>query len=153
MRVGPGDQPWTVRAVAGDDLSGALALRHAVFCVEQGVPEELERDEHDATALHLVTVADGVVVGTCRLLFVGGSARLQRMAVARSHRGRGLGADLLEAAHRRARDAGATEMELHAQLAARDFYARAGYVAEGEEFEDAGIAHVVMRRSLTAPPP
>jgi predicted GNAT family N-acyltransferase len=142
-----------VRAATDDDLGGALALRHAVFCIEQGVPEELERDEHDATALHLVAVADGVVVGTCRLLFVGASARLQRMAVARSHRGRGVGADLLAAAHRQARAAGAAEMELHAQLTARDFYARAGYVAEGEEFEDAGIPHVLMRRPLTAPSP
>jgi predicted GNAT family N-acyltransferase len=141
-------EPWTVRAAAADDLGGALALRHAVFCVEQGVPEELERDEHDATALHLVAVAGGVVVGTCRLLVGGGSARLQRMAVARSHRGRGVGADLLGAAHRWARAAGATEVELHAQLTAREFYARAGYVAEGEEFEDAGIPHVLMRRPL-----
>jgi predicted GNAT family N-acyltransferase len=145
-------EPWTVRAAAGDDLSGALALRHAVFCVEQGVPEELEHDEHDAAALHLVAVADGAVVGTCRLLFAGASARLQRMAVARSHRGRGVGADLLGGAHREARAAGATEVELHAQLTARDFYARAGYVAEGGEFEDAGIPHVLMRRPLTAPP-
>ena len=45
------------------------------------------------------------------------------------------------------------EVELHAQLTARDFYARAGYVAEGEEFDDAGIPHVLMRRPLSAPPP
>ncbi len=149
----PSAEPWTVRAAAKDDMGGALALRHAVFCVEQGVPEELEHDEHDATALHLVAVADGVVVGTCRLLFMGASARLQRMAVARSHRGRGVGADLLGAAHLQARAAGATEVDLHAQLTARDFYARAGYVAEGGEFEDAGITHVLMRRPLTALPP
>ncbi len=146
-------EPWTVRVAASGDLGGALALRHAVFCLEQGVPEELEHDEHDATALHLVAVAGGVVVGTCRLRFLGASARLQRMAVARTYRGRGVGADLLGAAHRQARASGATEVELHAQLTARDFYARAGYVAEGEEFEDAGIPHVLMRRPLTAPPP
>jgi predicted GNAT family N-acyltransferase len=118
-----------VRTATERDLAAALALRHAVFCVEQGVPEELERDEHDATALHLVVVDGGTVVATCRLLLEGSSARLQRMAVARSHRGRGVGAGLLEAAHRRARADGAREMELHAQLTARDFYARAGYVA------------------------
>jgi predicted GNAT family N-acyltransferase len=142
-----------VRTAAGDDLGAALALRHAVFCVEQGVPEELEHDEHDATALHLVAVADGVVVGTCRILLEGTSARLGRMAVARSHRGRGVGADLLGAVHRHARAAGASEVELHSQLTARDFYARAGYVPEGEEFEEAGIAHVVMRRPVVMESP
>jgi predicted GNAT family N-acyltransferase len=141
-------EPWTVRTAEGDDLGAAMALRHAVFCVEQGVPEELENDEHDERALHLVAVADGAVVGTCRLVFEGGSARLGRMAVGRSHRGR-----LLGAAHRQARAAGATEVELHSQLPARDFYARAGYAPEGDEFEEAGIAHVVMRRPLPSPPP
>ena len=145
-------EPWTVRTAEGDDLGAAMALRHAVFCVEQGVPEELENDQHDEHALHLVAVAGGAVVGTCRLVVEGGSARLGRMAVARSHRGRGVGADLLGAAHREARAAGATEVELHSQLPARDFYERAGYLPEGDEFEEAGIAHVVMRRPLPSPP-
>jgi predicted GNAT family N-acyltransferase len=30
----------------------------------------------------------------------------------------------------------------------RDFYAGAGYAAEGDEFEEAGIRHVLMRRPL-----
>ena len=78
----------------------------------------------------------------------GDAMALQRMAVEPGARGRGLGARLLEAAHAEAAAAGAREVELHAQLAVRDFYARAGYAAEGAEFEEAGIAHVVMRRAV-----
>jgi predicted GNAT family N-acyltransferase len=138
-----------VRRASGDDLAGALALRHRVFCEEQGVPEELERDEHDAAALHLVAVDEsGTVVATCRLVPRGRAMVLGRMAVDRSSRGLGLGARLLEAAHAEAVAAGAREVELHAQLEVRDFYARAGYVAEGAEFEEAGIAHIVMRRAV-----
>lgn len=138
-----------VRRARPADLGGALALRLEVFCREQGVPEELERDDHDETAIHLVAVADdGEVVGTCRLVAEGARVRLGRMAVARAHRGRGVGADLLELAHREARATGAGEVELHAQLTALGFYAGAGYVAEGDQFEDAGILHVLMRRPL-----
>jgi predicted GNAT family N-acyltransferase len=50
--------------------------------------------------------------------------------------------------HREASRLGLTEVELHAQLTARGFYERAGYVAVGEEYEEAGIRHVTMRRSL-----
>jgi predicted GNAT family N-acyltransferase len=126
-----------------------MALRHRVFCEEQGVPPELERDEHDDGALHLVAVDEtGAVVGTCRLLARGERMALGRMAVDRSRRGRGVGGELLRAAHREALAAGAQEVELHAQLGALDFYSAAGYAAEGPEFEDAGIAHVLMRRRL-----
>ena len=78
----------------------------------------------------------------------GPSVRLGRMAVAREHRGRGLGATLLAAAHGLAAGRGAREVEIHAQLSALGFWERAGYAAEGPEFEEAGIAHVAMRRAL-----
>jgi predicted GNAT family N-acyltransferase len=39
-------------------------------------------------------------------------------------------------------------IELHAQCYVEEFYRRAGYVREGEPFEEAGIAHVVMRKRL-----
>jgi predicted GNAT family N-acyltransferase len=137
------------RRAEGDEVGDAMALRHRVFCEEQGVAEELERDAHDAAALHLVVVDPaGPVVATCRLVRRGDAMVLGRMAVERSHRGRGLGALLLDAAHAEAAAAGAREVELHAQAGARGFYARAGYAAEGVEFEEAGIAHVVMRRAV-----
>jgi predicted GNAT family N-acyltransferase len=138
-----------IRPARGPDLAAALELRRRVFCEEQGVPEELERDGLDEAALHLVAVdASGAVVATCRLMRRGRRMALQRMAVDRAARGRGLGARLLEAAHAEAAAAGAGEVELHAQLAVRDFYARAGYKPEGAEFEEACIAHVVMRRAV-----
>ena len=138
-----------IRAASGADLAAALELRRRVFCEEQGVPEELERDGLDENALHLVAVdPSGAVVATCRLVRRGRTMALQRMAVDRAARGRGLGARLLDAAHAEAAAAGAGEVELHAQVTVRDFYARAGYAAEGPEFEEAGIAHVVMRRAV-----
>jgi predicted GNAT family N-acyltransferase len=139
----------SVRRADGAGLAAAMALRHRVFCEEQGVPEELERDAHDATALHLVALdGAGAVVATCRLVRRGEVMALGRMAVDRSWRGRGVGARLLEAAHGEAAAGGARQVELHAQAGARAFYARAGYAAEGPEFEEAGIVHVVMRRAV-----
>lgn len=130
------------------DLPRVMALRHAVFVVEQGVPPDLERDDLDASAVHLLAEDDGVVVGCCRLVRDGDAVRLGRMAVAAAGRGRGVGARLLEFAEDVARRSGAAEVTLHAQVAVRGFYARAGYAEEGDEFLDAGIVHVAMRRNL-----
>jgi predicted GNAT family N-acyltransferase len=137
-----------VRRARDDERAALMRLRHAVFCEEQGVPEELEHDTLDSTAIHLVALWEGEVVGTCRLIPEGRFVRLGRMAVARTHRGRGIGADLLRVAHEAAREEGGAEVVIHAQLAARRFWERAGYEDEGAPFEEAGIAHVAMRRRL-----
>jgi predicted GNAT family N-acyltransferase len=130
------------------ERDAALALRHRVFCEEQGVPVPLEVDKRDAVAMHLVAVRDGVVLGTCRLLFDGATAKVGRMAVEPAARRAGIGSELLSAALDEARRAGSRRASLNAQVAAVGLYARAGFVVTGEPFEEAGIDHVRMERSL-----
>lgn len=132
-----------------EELPEVSALRTRVFVVEQGVPPEIERDAADATAVHVLSRdASGQVVATGRLLVRGRSAGIGRMATDAAFRGRGHAAAVLTELHRQAALRGVIEVELHAQLTARGFYERAGYVAVGEEYEEAGIAHVTMRRRL-----
>jgi predicted GNAT family N-acyltransferase len=149
-RVGPGS--GAVAAVATPaDWPEVAALRTRVFVEEQGVPPEIERDAADATAVHVLSRdADGRVVATGRLLLrVDGTASIGRMAADASVRGRGHGAAVLDELHRQAVLRGVREIELHAQVAARRFYERAGYVAVGDEYLEAGIRHVTMRRALS----
>ena len=139
----------TARVATAGDWPEVAALRTQVFVVEQGVPPEVEQDAADATAVHVLS-RDGAgrVVATGRLLLDGTTARIGRMAAAAEVRGRGHGAAVLAELHRQAVARGATEVELHAQLPARRFYEREGYAAVGDVYEEAGIAHVTMRRQL-----
>ncbi len=149
-----------VRLVVGQgDLDAAFWVRHAVFVDEQGVPVELERDERDAAADHLVAVLDGVVVGAVRLVFeppgfegldvaYGPVAHLGRLAVRAAARGHGIGALLVQAVEDRARVRGLRVIYLGAQTHAQGFYERLGYAAFGAEFDDAGLPHRHMLRSL-----
>jgi predicted GNAT family N-acyltransferase len=135
-------------ATAGDwpDL---VDLRTRVFVDEQGVPPEIEQDDRDATAVHVPSRDGSVrVVATGRLLVDGDRATIGRMAADASVRGRGHGAAVLAELHRQAVLRGVREIELHAQVSARRFYERAGYAAVGEEYLEAGIEHVTMRRTL-----
>lgn len=124
----------------------AAALRQQVFVVEQGVPAELELDEMDAQSLHAVAYQDGVPVATGRLLPDG---HIGRMAVRQEARGAGTGSLVLCALMDEARRRGDRDVVLHAQLSARDFYARHGFEPEGEVFMDAGIEHIAMRRRFS----
>jgi len=121
-------------------------VRQRVFVQEQGIAADLERDALDPVSAHVLALdADGQPVGTGRLAPDG---RIGRMAVLASHRNQGVGEALLEALVQAGRGLGLADLHLHAQLPARDFYARLGFLPEGEVFEEAGIGHQQMRRRL-----
>jgi predicted GNAT family N-acyltransferase len=122
------------------------AVRRAVFIEEQKVPEDLEWDEADEHAYHvLATSGAGNPIGTGRLKH---GCQIGRMAVLKEWRGRGIGAAILEALIALARKEGCVEVQLNAQTHALGFYGRYGFTASGEEFDEAGIAHRRMSLSL-----
>ncbi|MDH3589800.1 MAG: GNAT family N-acetyltransferase [Gammaproteobacteria bacterium] len=124
-------------------------IRQTVFVVEQSVDPELEWDGEDANCVHALAGITNQIVATGRLQQDG---KIGRMAVLPESRGRGLGAAILGKLIEAARDIGLTDVYLHAQTHALPFYERHGFVAEGAEFDEAGIPHRVMRRSLRGDP-
>jgi len=130
------------------------AIRKAVFVKEQGVPEELELDQHDALSVHALARSEtGHAIGTGRLLPVEWKDRravghIGRMAVIASWRGTGVGGALLERLVAAAAERGDSEVALSAQSHAIGFYRAHGFVAEGGEYLEAGIPHQAMRRVL-----
>jgi predicted GNAT family N-acyltransferase len=130
--------------------SGAAAqlrqVRHDVFVIEQHVPDALEWDDADAQSLHALAVdASGRAIGCARLLPDG---HIGRVAVLARWRRRGVGSALLLQLVDEARGRGDARVMLNAQVAAMPFYVRHGFVASGDVFDEAGIAHRVMERPL-----
>jgi predicted GNAT family N-acyltransferase len=126
--------------------SQASSIRFEVFVHEQQVPPEEELDATDAHCVHALAFNEvGEAVGTGRLLPDG---HIGRMAVLRSSRGNGVGAAILLRLIEQAREQAFTQVVLSAQTHARDFYAKHGFKEEGEEYLDANIAHILMRKTL-----
>jgi predicted GNAT family N-acyltransferase len=145
----PGAPSIEIRRFDGEDeMAQLLALRHDVFCIEQGVPQREELDGRDGEGVHLVAVEDGEVIATCRLLFVGPTVQFSRLAVRQSARRRGIATLLLELADDETRAGGARRLVLHAQTYARALYDAAGYEPRGRVFMEAGIEHVAMEKLL-----
>ncbi len=133
------------QVVTPDDLDAVHAIRFEVFCDEQQVPRAIEL-EHEAESTHYLARLDGVPFATARWrLTEAGRVKVERCAVRRAYRGRGLGhvvvqhlLDHLPPEHRQ------RTVYLHAQVHAQAFYARLGFVPEGERYLEAGIEHITM---------
>lgn len=125
-------------------------LRTSIFVEEQGIPAAEEYDEKDATALHAVAFNRmGQPIATARLLQHGpGVALIGRVAVHQVLRGSGVGRDVMHAMMQKARERGDREVVLHAQTSAERFYLGLGFHRTGDEFDEVGIPHVEMKRSL-----
>ena len=132
------------RVSSTNDLEKAFAIRKRVFVREQGVPEEIELDHYDTRAFHFLAFDGEKPVSTARVVMRHGSAKIGRMAVLRSHRGRGIGKALLKRAVKTARKQGAQKIYLHAQVAVIEFYQKMGFRCVGRVFREAGISHRKM---------
>jgi predicted GNAT family N-acyltransferase len=132
------------RAASKKALDRAFEIRRRVFVTEQGVPQEIEIDRDDQAALHFLAFSGGMAVGTARLVLRHRSAKIGRMAVLKTHRGRGVGKKLLQRAIEAAREHGAEDIYLHAQVAVIGFYEAMGFCSSGRVFKEAGILHRKM---------
>ena len=158
-----------VRRVSSQkEMAKALAIRMRVFVREQGVPEEIELDRDDRRAIHFLAFAGSRAAGTARVVLHHNSAKIGRMAVLKSYRGRGIGKKLLQRAIAMARRTevpeqrsevrgqksdiknkkplhrGARTIYLHAQVPVIGFYESMGFRCVGPIFDEAGIPHRKM---------
>ena len=135
--------------VSYEDYENAIRqVREAVFIEEQGVSREDEFDGFDNRCLHAAAFdVAGTLVGTGRL-DPEKDGKIGRVAVLASHRRQGLGRQLMQSLETEAERIGLKQVWFHAQVSAVPFYEALGYQAEGEEFLEANIRHVKMRREF-----
>lgn len=134
------------------ERQAAFAIREAVFVDEQKVDLPLEFDGLDDDADHLLATLGGQPVGTLRLRRIDErTGKIERVAVLKEARGQAIGAALVKAALDQLHERGFAEAKLHAQTYALDFYAKLGFVAYGEVFDEDGIPHKAMRVDIIGP--
>ncbi len=135
------------------ELDAGYALRREVFEREQRIPRPLDRDHFDFSADHVVVLEGDRCVGTGRVVRLDSrTCQVGRVAVAASHRRKGVGAAVLQALERIAELRGLSEAVVQSQLTSEPFFRSRGYVAEGPAFLDQGVPHVLMRKRLGAMP-
>ena len=137
------------------NFADARIVRTRVFMEEQGFANEFDSlDEHPATLHVTLYDAEGALAGCARTFpdpehpDEPGRWVFGRLAVLPEARRGGFGAALLAESERLAREAGATEMHLHAQCRVTPFYERRGYEQYGPVELDEHVEHIWMRKAL-----
>ncbi len=136
-------------ATNDEELRGALEVRRQVFVEEQGVSEDLEYDGLDGEALHIVVKDGERVIGTARLRFpTTNQAKVERMAVLKPFRGRGIGSKIISFLKGELKTKRIEHVVLHAQYVLTAFYKSCGFEETGAPFWEAGIKHIKMQLRL-----
>ncbi len=139
---------FSYKLVSSDrELKSAFEVRRLVFVEEQGISEDLVFDEHDEEALHMVVKDGERVIGTARVLFLAAhQAKLERMAVLKHFRRRGIGSGIISFLTEELRNRQIEQVLLHAQYPVVAFYRSCGFEESGLPFWEAGIKHIKMQR-------
>ncbi len=134
---------------SGSELKGAFEVRKQVFVEEQGISEALVFDDHDGEALHMVVKYGKRVIGTTRVLFLAANqAKLERMAVLKPYRRKGIGRTIISFLSEELKNRQVEQVVLHAQYGVIAFYKSCGFRESGSPFWEAGIKHLKMQRRL-----
>ncbi len=130
------------------DLDDIFQIREKVFVVEQEVDPAEEYDQFESTAIHFKALVDGEPVGTARWRFTDKGIKLERFAVLKVHRGKGVGQALVKAVLEDIRqhpDSKGKACYLHAQVTAMGLYEKFGFQKEGDLFLECNISHYKMK--------
>ncbi|KAJ2705403.1 hypothetical protein FB645_002483 [Coemansia sp. IMI 203386] len=145
---------YPIHVANADEFSQALQVRIRVFVEIQKFSADLEPDEHDPTATHIVVIDPTIdkVIGTLRILKSPGTAKLGRVAVLPEYQGLGLGKKLIEFAEQHIVDHldqfKCEVIKLGSQMDKIGFYQKCGFVRKGEVFDDDGAPHVWMVKDV-----
>lgn len=125
----------------------AFRIRETVFVFEQEVDPNLEYDEFEEVSTHFLARLEGKPVGTARWRFTKSGVKLERFAVLKEARGKGVGQALVSALLADVNANPETKGKikyLHSQLTAIPLYAKFGFEKAGEMFEECNIKHFKM---------
>lgn len=132
-------------AITEEDLKTCFAIRREAFVAEQNVPAALEADGLDPSARHFGVMADGRIIGTCRVRFVGSAAKIERVAIIKDFRGKGIGQALMKYILNELRKNSDIQLfKLSSQSYAVPFYEKLGFRTRGPEYMEAGLPHYDM---------
>ncbi len=139
------------KVLTEEQINTIFKIREDVFVIEQEVDPSEEYDEFESSSTHFLAKVNGQPAGTARWRFTEKGVKLERFAVLKPMRSKGVGLALVKAvvediaAHSESKG---KKLYMHAQLDAMPLYAKFGFQKVGEMFEECNIQHFKMELYL-----
>ncbi len=131
-----------------ENIEKIHAIRREVFIDEQKVPEDLEMDGKDDMCVHITIETKDKVIATTRIIQKDEKYYVGRVAVLKDFRQQNLGKKVMEETHKYLVSQNIKTVYLNAQIQVVDFYKKLGYTTISDEFIEAGIIHIEMKKNL-----
>jgi predicted GNAT family N-acyltransferase len=140
---------WKVEKIKDrETLSKAMKIREEVFVKEQKVAPEEEYDAFENIASHFIVYDGKKEIGTARWRHTEKGIKLERFAVIKVYRGKGVGSLLVKAVLEDIFSHSANTKKtiyLHGQVTAMGLYEKFGFEKIGSLFVECGIDHFLMQ--------
>jgi ElaA protein len=138
-------------SLSAKELYAILKLRSEIFVVEQKCVY-LDADGKDPSCQHLMLYQQKELVAYARIVPAGISfsePSIGRIVSSDAVRGKGFGKELVRLAIENCiRLYGRQPIKIGAQLYLKKFYESFGFISEGDVYNEDGIDHIHMRRSV-----
>ena len=109
----------------------------------------MEFDGNDRQALHMVVMDGERVIGTARVLFLAtNQAKLERMAILKPFRRKGIGRRLIYYRNEELSKRQVEQVVFHTQYSVVAFYKSCGFEESDSPFWEVSIKHIEMQRQL-----
>ncbi len=125
-----------------DEYRSALAIREAVFIVEQHIDRNEEMDHYEDVSTHIIALMNNQIVGTARWNMRDEGVKLERFSVLKPFRNKGIGSALLQFSLNELSEE--SNIYLNAQEKVISFYEKYNFKGEGNLFYEANIPHLKM---------
>ncbi|GJM62477.1 GNAT family N-acetyltransferase [Persicobacter diffluens] len=110
-----------------------FSLRHQVFTLEQGIPQQMDQDGKDLSAIHLVVTQNKKVIATARLeKLCHKSVLLSRIAVKKDFRKKGLAREIVKKMIDYGKEKGFLQINVNAHHHLIPFYKELQFKIAGE---------------------
>ena len=130
------------------DLQKCFSVRNIVFCEGQNCPYSEEMDGLDFSAIHFLGTIGNEPIATARLRLFKDYAKIERLAVRKAYRGKGIGKEIFAFVLNHIAELGYTKIKIHAQAYLEKFYEDFGFVRKGEMFLEVDIEHYCMEKEM-----